>query len=37
MTDRQKRSKEEMVNRSISRYDMGDVETEGSAAASTYV
>lgn len=37
MTDRQERSKEEMVNRSISRYDMGDVESEGSAAANAYM
>lgn len=37
MTDRQKRSKGEMVNRSITRYEMEDTETEGAAAASAYM
>lgn len=37
MTDRQERSKGEMVNRSISRYEMGDTETEASAAANTHM
>lgn len=37
MTDRQKRSKGRMVNRSISRYEMGDAETEGFAAANAYM
>lgn len=34
--DRQKRSKGEMENRSISSHEMADTETEGSAAANTY-
>lgn len=37
LDDRQKRSKGVMANRSISRYEMGDTETEGSAAANTCV
>lgn len=36
MTVRQKRSKGQMANRSISKYQMGDTETEGSASANTY-
>lgn len=34
--DRQKRSKGEMANRSISRHEMADTETEGCAAANTH-
>jgi len=37
LDDRQKRSKGEMVKRSISRYEMEDTETEGFAAANTYM